>query len=56
MPMLNRRLLLHDRPGAIGLSVPVMPFGSAGMGDETAREAYDAFLIERYGTAMVFTS
>jgi len=31
--------LLLERPDAIGLAVPGMPFGSPGMGPETEREA-----------------
>ncbi len=39
--------LLAEATDAIGLAVPGMPYGSPGMGDETAREAYDVFLIKR---------
>ena len=56
VPAADIRRLLQDRPDAIGLAVPGMPYGSPGMGDETAREAYDVFLIARDGTPSVFTS
>ena len=48
--------LLGDAPDAIGLTVPGMPYGSPGMGEEDDREAYDVFLIKRDGTTEVFTS
>ena len=48
--------LLNDAPDAIGLTVPGMPYGSPGMGDEDDREAYDVFLIKRDGTTEVFTT
>ena len=48
--------LLNDAPDAIGLTVPGMPYGSPGMGDEDDRAAYDVFLIKRDGTTEVFTT
>jgi hypothetical protein len=45
---------LAERPDAIGLAVPGMPFGSPGMGPESEREPYDVLLIARDGTASVF--
>ncbi|GHF73080.1 DUF411 domain-containing protein [Seohaeicola zhoushanensis] len=48
--------LLSERPDAVGLAVPGMPYGSPGMGPEESREAYDVFLIRRDGSAEVFTS
>ena len=56
VPAADIRRLLDERPEAVGLTVPGMPYGSPGMGDETAREAYDVFLIARDGTTSVFTS
>ena len=56
MPAADIRRLLQDRPDAVGLAVPGMPYGSPGIGDETAREAYDVFLIACDGTSTVFTS
>lgn len=56
VPAQDIRRLLAERPDALGLSVPGMPFGSPGMGPESRREAYDVVLILRDGTAQVFTS
>ncbi|MGG7564864.1 DUF411 domain-containing protein [Rhodovulum sp. DZ06] len=41
--------LLEERPDAIGLSTPGMPYGSPGMGPEDEREAYDVVLIGKDG-------
>ncbi|ARE39725.1 CopG protein [Rhodovulum sp. P5] len=48
--------LLADRPDAVGLAVPGMPYGSPGMGPESRREAYDVFLLRRDGSTEVFAS
>lgn len=56
VPAADIRRLLAERPDALGLSVPGMPFGSPGMGPETRREAYDVMLMLRDGSARVFTS
>lgn len=56
VPAADIRRLLVERPAAIGLSVPGMPFGSPGMGPEDQREAYDVILIGRDGAANVFAS
>lgn len=48
--------LLAERPDAIGLAVPGMPYGSPGMGPEDEREAYDVFLIRQNGSPDVFSS
>ncbi|RID90199.1 DUF411 domain-containing protein [Gemmobacter lutimaris] len=56
VPAADIRRLLVERPDAIGLSVPGMPFGSPGMGPEDQREAYDVILIGRDGAANVFAS
>lgn len=47
--------LLEERPDAVGLAVPGMPYGSPGMGSEDSRDAYDVSLIRRDGTLEVFT-
>jgi hypothetical protein len=49
--------LLEERPDAIGLVVPDMPYGSPGMG-ETGPDAdpYDVLLLHRDGTTTVFAS
>ena len=56
VPPADIRRLLSERPDAIGLAVPGMPYGSPGMGPEDSREAYDVFLIRHDGSTEVFTS
>ncbi|GAA6162204.1 DUF411 domain-containing protein [Ruegeria sp. HU-ET01832] len=56
VPPADIRRLLGERPDAVGLSVPGMPFGSPGMGPESEREAFDVFLIRKDGTTEVFAS
>jgi hypothetical protein len=56
VPVADIRRLLDERPDAVGLAVPGMPYGSPGMGPESAREAYDVFLVRRDGSTQVFTS
>ncbi|TBN43798.1 DUF411 domain-containing protein [Paracoccus subflavus] len=55
VPVADIRRLLDERPDAIGLAVPGMPYGSPGMGPESEREAYDVVLIRKDGTTEVFT-
>ena len=52
----HARRLLAERPDAIGLAVPGMPYGSPGMGPEDEREAYEVFLIRRDGSTEVFSA
>lgn len=54
VPVADIRRLLTERPDAIGLAVPGMPYGSPGMGLESEREAYDVFLILPNGNTEVF--
>lgn len=56
VPVADIRRMLDERPDAVGLAVPGMPYGSPGMGPENEREAYDVFLILRDGSTEVFTS
>lgn len=56
VPPAEIRRLLAERPDALGLSVPGMPYGSPGMGPETEREAYVVHLIRKDGTTEVFAS
>jgi hypothetical protein len=56
VPVADIRRLLEERPEAVGLAVPGMPYGSPGMGPESEREAYDVFLIRRDGSTELFTS
>ena len=54
VPASDTRRLIADRPDALGLAVPAMPYGSPGMGPEDEREAYDVYIISPDGTAEVF--
>lgn len=54
VPADDVKRLLAERPDAIGLAVPGMPYGSPGMGPESEREAYEVLLIARDGSASVF--
>ena len=55
VPAADIRRLLAERPSAVGLAVPGMPYGSPGMGPESEREAYDVFLILHDGSTEVYT-
>lgn len=55
VPVADIRRLLAERPDAVGIAVPGMPFGSPGMGPEEEREAYDVFLIRRDGLTEIFS-
>lgn len=55
VPAADIQRLLAERPDAIGLAVPGMPYGSPGMGDETEREAYEVFLIDHDGASTTFS-
>jgi hypothetical protein len=47
--------LLAERPDAIGLTVPDMPYGSPGMGEAGPdADPYDVLLVRRDGTTEVF--
>lgn len=56
VPADDIRRLLAERPDAVGLAVPGMPFGSPGMNSEDDRDVYDVLLMQRDGTMPVFTS
>ncbi len=56
VPASDIRQLLNERPDAVGLAVPGMPYGSPGMGPQDEREAYDVVLISRDGAAGIFKS
>lgn len=56
VPPVDIRRLLAERPDAIGLSVPGMPYGSPGMGPEIKREAYSVLLIRKDGGIEVFAT
>ncbi|MEZ5747616.1 MAG: DUF411 domain-containing protein [Paracoccaceae bacterium] len=56
VPVADIRRLLDERPDAVGLAVPGMPYGSPGMGPESEREAYVVHLIHRDGTTEPFSN
>lgn len=56
VPVADILRLLEERPNAVGLAVPGMPYGSPGMGPESEREAYDVFLIRGDGSTEVYAS
>ncbi|SFA68718.1 Uncharacterized conserved protein [Poseidonocella pacifica] len=56
VPPADIRRLVSDRPDAVGLAVPGMPYGSPGMGPEDERDAYDVFLIRKDGSTEIFAS
>ncbi|THD84761.1 DUF411 domain-containing protein [Aliigemmobacter aestuarii] len=56
VPVADIRRLLEERPDAVGLAVPGMPYGAPGMGPEDERDAYDVHLILRDGRTRVFAS
>lgn len=56
VPAADIRRLLDERPDAVGLAVPGMPYGSPGMGSEDSRDAYDVLLVRRDGSLEIFTS
>lgn len=55
VPVADIRRLLKDKPDAVDLAVPGMPYGSPGMGPEAKREAYDVHLIGQDGSTGVFS-
>jgi len=49
--------LMSERPDAIGLSVPDMPYGSPGMGEPGPdAEPYDVLLVRRDGSTAIYAS
>ena len=54
VPASDIRRFIEERPDALGLAVPAMPYGSPGMGPEDEREAYDVYIIDADGAAEVF--
>lgn len=56
VPVAEIRRMLDERPDAVGLAVPGMPYGSPGMGPESEREAYEVFLVRRDGSTEVYAS
>lgn len=59
VPVRDVKRLLRERPKALGLAVPGMPIGSAGMDGPAyagRRDPYDVLLVQRDGTSTVFQS
>ena len=57
VPAREVRRLLRDRPRALGLAVPGMPFGSPGMDQPQhggRRDPYDVLLVQSDGSSSVF--
>ncbi len=48
--------LLREKPNAVGLTVPGMPYGSPGMGPPEDADPYDVLLLNKDGTTSVFAS
>ena len=55
-PISMKQFLDNPPPGAIGLSVPGMPIGSAGMEDGDRFQAYKVWLMNKDGTVEEFAS
>ena len=59
VPAADIQRLLKDRPAAIGLAVPGMPYGSPGMDGPAygnRQDPYDVLLIAQDGSTRVFSS
>ena len=57
VPERDVKRLLKERPDAIGLTVPDMPYGSPGMGEAgDDADPYDVLLVKRDGTTEVYQS
>ncbi len=56
VPVREVTRLLVERPEAIGLTVPDMPYGSPGMGDAANADPYDVLLMKRDGATEVYAS
>ena len=56
VPPKDIQRLVNEKPAALGLAVPGMPYGSPGMGPEEEREAYEVFLFYADGSKSVFSS
>ncbi|MEM8645538.1 MAG: DUF411 domain-containing protein [Pseudomonadota bacterium] len=55
VPVADIRRLISEKPDALGIAVPDMPYGSPGMGPESEREAYDVILFKKDQTTEVFS-
>lgn len=48
--------LLAERPDALGLAVPGMPYGSPGMGSEEERDPYEVILFRADGATEIWAA
>ncbi len=55
VPVADIRRLITEKPDALGIAVPDMPYGSPGMGPESEREAYDVILFRKDQTTEIFS-
>ncbi|NNF78583.1 MAG: DUF411 domain-containing protein [Rhizobiales bacterium] len=55
VPVADIRRLISEKPDALGIAVPEMPYGSPGMGPESEREAYDVILFKPDGATEIFS-
>lgn len=55
VPVADIRRLISEKPDALGIAVPEMPYGSPGMGPETEREAYDVILFKKDKSTEIFS-
>lgn len=56
VPVREIRRLLSERPDIAGLTVPDMPYGSPGMGDQTDAEPYEVLMVRRDGTSDTYAT
>jgi hypothetical protein len=56
VPAKEIRLLLREKPQALGLAVPGMPVGSPGMEMGNAHDAFDVLLVLKDGNSRVYQS
>lgn len=57
VPAREVKRLLDERPDAIGLAVPDMPYGSPGMGEAgDDADPYDVLLVKRDGSTVAYAS
>jgi hypothetical protein len=48
--------LLREKPEALGLTVPGMPYGSPGMGPASEAEPYQVLLVKKDGSTSIYAS
>ncbi len=55
VPVADIRRLIAQKPDALGIAVPEMPYGSPGMGPESEREAYDVLVFRKDKAPEIFS-